>query len=277
MREHAANSILGLDLLSEAGGGLKGTLEVLLGGKGLAIRGHELQRKVTNQPEEGGKVLGKVSTIVLSPLRGAANVNVLCEVDHEGEVVESTLIDGSDRVVDEEGREKQCQRKDGRIVLAVCVEGTNSLRIDNKVLHGLAVLVHPITDPVPQPETLCARVHGRSDLEAIRAVQENPVHEETLARTVHAHDGNDRDWVVNLRGMQRGGFQGAGGEAVTAAQMSSGRKGTSRKLSAVKMSKATHSGKKFRRLGCQVELAILQRDEGDGLALSHPARGGIQC
>eukprot|EP00961_Rhodomonas_salina_P266881 3606146-Rhodomonas_salina.3 len=170
-----------------------------LGCESLAVWGDELQSEVADEPEEGGEVLGKVSTVILAALCGTAHVDVLGEVHDEREVVESALIDGADAVVHEVRGQEQSKREDGGIMLAVCIQRSDPLRVDDDEFVRIPVLILSFQHLVPQPQSFCARIHCGSNLESSRLFKQDPVHQKALSCAIQSHHSDDGDRVVDLK------------------------------------------------------------------------------
>ena len=186
------NCIRGTLLLFE------GIFQVLLGTDDIFEFILQLEREVTDNPEEGREVLAHRVRILILNL-GPLHLKLLRQIDDQREVLQGTLIDRPHGIVDEIGTQKQRQQEYPRVMILVLVEGADALGVDDEHLVGV-VCVGPGTGArldfegfVPDPEALGARVDGGADVEArlvSRLIQQNPIQKKALACPILARHSN---------------------------------------------------------------------------------------
>mmetsp|Transcript_5754 Transcript_5754/g.20299 ORF Transcript_5754/g.20299 Transcript_5754/m.20299 type:complete len:306 (-) Transcript_5754:348-1265(-) len=153
-KQHTTNAVLHFDPLRESLHRSQGAFKVLLRGEGVAVLVHQQEREVTYHPQEVREEVGKLRaglrlTAGFSVRLGS---DVLRQLDNEREVVERRLVDGSDGVVDEVGRQQQGERKDLRIMVGIGVKRSDAFGIDYEQLYFTAIrqLRHERFVPEPQ-------------------------------------------------------------------------------------------------------------------------------
>ena len=152
--EQAPDSVLLVDGLTEAFLGLEGLLQVVFRGDRFGVCIDELQGEVTNDPHERREILGVLFRIRVFIGPSCLDLDVLCQVDNEREVVQLGLIDGLLAVIDEVGGQKNGQRKDSNIVICFFICGAKSLSIKNKHLNRVPIWCETIHGLTPDPNTL---------------------------------------------------------------------------------------------------------------------------
>ena len=83
-------------------------------------------------------------------------------------------------------------------MIVILVKTTDAFRIDDKDADWLSFRVEAGEWRTPNPNTFRARVDRWSDTEASLPVEKHSVEQVALTRAVHARDGNDTDWSLDL-------------------------------------------------------------------------------
>mmetsp|Transcript_77751 Transcript_77751/g.251869 ORF Transcript_77751/g.251869 Transcript_77751/m.251869 type:complete len:423 (-) Transcript_77751:282-1550(-) len=121
------------------------------------------EMKVAQHPEQVWEVLRQLrGALRLLPLLGLY-MNVLRQVKDQVQIVDGLLVDRPHRVVDEVRRQQNAQGEYLHVATRSALRGAQTLGVDEDTVV-IGGKLHRLT---PYPQTLRARVDGRSDFEAL--------------------------------------------------------------------------------------------------------------
>ena len=115
---------------------------------------NQLQSKVTDHPQQSREVLGVLLGICVVIASAGFDLDVLGEVDDEGQVIEFGLINGLLAVIYEVGCEQDGERKYSHIVVLLLICRTQAFCVQHKHLDGVAVRSQTLHRLAPDPNTL---------------------------------------------------------------------------------------------------------------------------
>jgi hypothetical protein len=111
---------------------------------------------------------------------------VLGEVDYEAEILNGSLIDGPDRIVDEAAGGQDGESEDFSVMGLIFIEGSDSFSIDHDNVDCLAFLGGALDGSSPAPETLGAGIHRWPNPKAIASVEEDAVEQVGFACSIES-------------------------------------------------------------------------------------------
>ena len=133
---------------------LESFFEVIFWGYRFLFTVDKLEGEIADNPHEWGEVCGILFRICVFVSTARLNLNVLCEVDYQTQVVKLGFVNRLLRVVDEVGGEQNGEREDTNVVILLFVSGTQALGIENQDLDWFTIRGKSFNWVRPNPNSL---------------------------------------------------------------------------------------------------------------------------